>query len=473
MSVAIAHDRFDGGRRFVCRSVIDCPAESLADWHFRPGALDRLMPPWQDVRVEQDAGAMRAGAETVLSVPLGPIRKRWHARIEEAVPGQRFVDIQVSGPFGAWRHEHRFVPSEDDASRSTLEDEIHYRMPWSPLGDLGAGIARRDLDRLFRWRHWRTAGDLRRHRDDGPGRPMIVVVTGASGLVGRALVAFLRTGGHEVRTLVRRDPDRTNGEYRWNPDAGSIDASVLDGADAVVHLAGAGIADERWTEERMRVIRESRVKGTNLLASAIADHGEHPAVFVSASAIGIYGDRSDPVDESSPPGDGWLAEVAEAWEKAADPARAANIRVVHPRIGIVLTPKGGALGKMLLPFRLGAGGPIGSGRQGMSWISLDDLLGVLLRSIADDRLVGPINATTPNPVPQRTFARILGRVLKRPAIAPLPAVVARSVFGRLADPLLLEGAFVTPSRLEAIDFRFETPELESCLRTMLEGTPPV
>jgi uncharacterized protein (TIGR01777 family) len=471
MSVAIAHDRIDGSRRFVCRSTIHSPVQALADWHFRTGALDRLMPPWQDVRVEQDAGAMRTGAETVLSVPLGPIRKRWHARIEEAVPGERFVDVQVSGPFGAWRHEHRFLPATDGTS-SELQDEIVYRMPMGPLGDLGAGIARRDLDRLFRWRHWRTASDLRRHREDGSDAPRVVVVSGSGGLVGSALAAFLRTGGHEVRTLVRRDPDRTKGEYRWNPDAGSIDASVLDGADAVVHLAGAGIADERWTDERMRIIRESRVKGTGLLASAIAERTDRPAVLVSASAIGVYGDREASVDESATVGDGWLAEVASAWEKAADPARQAGVRVVHPRIGIVLTPKGGALAKMLLPFRLGAGGPIGSGRQGMSWISLDDLLGVILRMITDERLDGPVNATAPNPVAQRDFARALGRVLRRPAIAPLPAFVVRSVFGRLADPLLLEGALVEPRRLEDAGFRFESPELESCLRTLLHGTPP-
>lgn len=474
MSVSIDHDHIDGDRRFRCRSTIAAPVAALADWHFRAGALDRLLPPWQDVRVEQDAGEMRTGAETVLSVPLGPIRKRWHARIEEAVPGERFVDVQVSGPFGRWRHEHRFQPVDpaDPTGPSVLEDDIRYRMPIAPFGDLGAGIARADLDRLFRWRHWRTASDLRRHADDGPDHPLVVVVTGAGGLVGGRLVSFLRTGGHEVRTLVRREPDRTAGEYRWNPDAGSIDASVFDGTDAVVHLAGAGIADERWTDERMRVIRESRTRGTALLASAIADRTDRPAVLVSASAIGIYGDRTDEVDESAEIGHDWLAEVGRDWERAADPARAAGVRVVHPRIGVVLTPKGGALAKMLTPFRFGAGGPIGSGRQGFSWISLDDLLGVLLRAIVDEHLEGPVNATAPSPVTQGEFARVLGRVLRRPAIAPLPGFVARAVFGRMADPLLLGGVLVRPGRLLDRAFRFESPDLESCLRTLLHGDPP-
>lgn len=477
MAATIEHAREGSDHTFACRSRIAAPVGDLAAWHFRAGALDRLLPPWQDVRVEQDAGAMRVGAETVLSVPIGPIRKRWRARIEEAVPGERFVDVQVTGPFGRWRHEHRFETTEtsgsagDSVGESILQDEIHYRPPFGPLGGLGSGVIRGDLERLFGWRHWRTAADLRRHAEDGSARSLVVVVTGSSGLVGRALVAFLRTGGHEVRTLVRREPDRDAGEHRWNPEAGSIDASVFDGADAVVHLAGAGIADERWTDERMRVIRESRTKGTALIASAMADRAERPPVLVSASAIGIYGDRPDPVDESSTIGDDWLAEVARDWEAGTEAAASAGIRVVHPRIGVVLTPKGGALGKMLLPFKLGAGGPIGSGRQGFSWISLDDLLGILLRSITDDRLEGPVNATAPEPVSQREFARVLGRVLRRPAIAPLPAVVARAVFGRMADPLLLGGVLVHPRRLETAGFRFESPDLESCLRTLLQGDP--
>lgn len=474
MAGSTHHARTGSNRTFRHESRISAPVADLADWHFRQGALDRLLPPWQDVRVIEDAGPMRVGAETVLSVPLGPIRKAWRARIDEAVRGEHFVDVQVSGPFGAWRHEHRFEADVDgDAGASRLIDSIRYRMPLAPFGNVGAGFAKKDLEKLFGWRHWRTSNDLRRHLEEGPGRPLLVVVTGASGLIGRQLVAFLRTGGHEVRALVRREPARDAGEYRWNPEAGSIDASVFDGADAVVHLAGAGIADERWTDERMRVLRESRTKGTTLLAETLAGLDRPPAVLVSASAVGIYGDRPEVVDDSSSLGEGWLAQVAVDWEAAAEPARAAGIRVVHPRIGIVLTPKGGALGKMLLPFRLGAGGRLGTGRQGMSWIGMDDLLGILHRTIVDESLEGPINATAPEPVTQIDFARTLGRVLRRPAVAPLPAFVARALFGRMAEPLLLEGVLAEPSTLEAKGFRFETPELEGCLRMLLHGvTPP-
>ncbi len=467
------HTRDGSDRVFLHRSELAVSSDTLAAWHFRPGALQRLLPPWQDVRILRDGGPMRVGAETVLSVPLGPLRKAWRARIEEAVPGRRFVDVQVSGPFGAWRHEHRFDAIEGAGNeRSTLSDEVTYRLPLAPFGDVGAGFARGSLDQLFRWRHWRTASDLRRHLEEGPGRPLVVLITGGSGLVGHQLAAFLRTGGHEVRTLVRREPDAEAGEFRWNPEAGSIDAAALEGVDAVVHLAGAGIADQRWTDERMQVIRDSRIKGTSLLAETLAGLERPPAVLVSASAVGVYGNRTEPVDDTSEIGTGWLAEVAADWERAAEPARAAGIRVVHPRIGIVLSPKGGALGKMLLPFRLGAGGRLGSGRQGMSWVGLDDLLGMLHRAVVDERLCGPFNATAPEPVTQMEFARVLARVVRRPAIAPMPAFAARALFGRLADPLLLEGVEAHPSILESLDFRFEHRSLEACLRTLLDGLPP-
>lgn len=469
----IEHGTDAGDRTFRCESETSASKTEVAAWHFRAGALDRLLPPWQDVRVIEDSGPLRTGVETVLSVPIAPfVRKRWRARIEEAVPGERFIDVQVSGPFGAWRHRHDFLETGDDPTSSRLRDSIAYRMPMGPLGGLGAGLVRRDLAKMFRYRHYRTAADLRRHADAGDVVPQTVVITGASGLIGKQLTGFLRTGGHVVRHLVRRAPDASAGEHHWDPATGEIDASAFDGADAVVHLAGAGIADRRWTPDRMKLIRDSRVDGTRVIATTLANLQHPPSVFVSASAVGFYGNRSERVDEGAKAGEGFLSEVSAAWEDAADAARKAGVRVVHPRIGVVLTPKGGALGKMLLPFRLGAGGPLGSGRQGLSWIGMDDLLGVLHRLVIDDRYEGPVNATAPEPVDQRTFASTLGRVLHRPAIAPMPGFAAKILFGRMAGPLLLEGVEATPRVLNDHGFRFETPDLESCLRLLLDGTPP-
>ena len=282
MTVSMNHDRQGADRIFRAASTFPCNPSVLADWHFRAGALDR--PPALAGRASRRGfGAPGRGAETVLSVPLGPVRKQWHARIEEAIPGDRFVDVQVSGPFGAWRHEHRFEPaSEGEPDASRLVDEITYRMPMRPFGDLGSGIARRDLEKLFGWRHWRTRMDLARHASGGrpaaPGRGHRLQRPG-----GAAARGVPSTGGHDVRTLVRRSPDRDAGEYRWNPEAGSIDAAAFEDVDAVVHLAGAGIADQRWTDERMREIRESRTRGTDLVARTIAGLDRKPDVLVSAS----------------------------------------------------------------------------------------------------------------------------------------------------------------------------------------------
>jgi uncharacterized protein len=457
-----------------------CSREALAAWHCHAGALERLVPGWSGVRVLRSLEAMVEGAEAELSVPLAAgVRSRWRAVHREIVVGRQFVDVALSGPFAAWRHVHRFLDAAADegAACSTLEDDIHFRLPLGPIGALGRGFVLGDLRRTFAWRHTRTRNDLRRHAEWAEGRaasPLTVAITGASGLVGRSLAAFLTTGGHRVLRIGRRAerPD----DIRWDVHSGRIDAERLEGCDAVVHLAGESIAS-RWTDAKRKAILESRVAGTDLIARTIAGLKQPPRVFVSASAIGIYGDQpSGEVDESSAPlgggsATGFLADVCRAWERAADPARAAGIRVVHPRIGMVLAAEGGALAQLVTPFSLGAGGPVGGGAQGMSWIALDDLLGVMLAAIRSDRLSGPVNAVAPNPVSNRLFGTTLGRVLHRPAIAPLPAPAVRLLFGAMGEELLLAGAFVRSSALAGIGFRFDWPELEGALRFEL-GRPP-
>ncbi len=429
---------------------------------------------------------MVEGAEAELSVPLAAgLRSRWRAVHQEVVPGRQFVDVALSGPFAAWRHVHRFLdapqahagPTTDASSAAALlEDDIRFRLPLGPLGSLGKGFVLGDLERTFAWRHTRTRNDLRRHgewQSDGAA-PLTVAITGASGLVGRALAAFLTTGGHRVLRIGRRAerPD----DIRWDPRAGTIDVERLEGCDAIVHLAGESIAG-RWSAAKRTAILESRVAGTDLIARTIASLKQPPKVLVSASAIGIYGDQPHgEVDESSAPlgggsATGFLADVCRAWERAADPARAAGIRVVHPRIGMVLAAEGGALAQLVTPFSLGAGGPVGGGAQGMSWIALDDLLGVMLAAIRSERLSGPVNAVAPGAVSNRQFGTTLGRVLHRPAIAPLPAPAVRLLFGAMGEELLLAGAFVRSSALAAIGFRFDWPELEGALRFEL-GRPP-
>jgi len=297
---------------------------------------------------------------------------------------------------------------------------------------------------------------------------MKVLVTGASGLIGTALLPLLTTGGHTAVPLARKDRPAAGLGAWWDPATGEVSTEALRGASAVVHLAGENIAGGRWTDARKAAIRESRVAGTRKLAEALAKSGARPPVFVCASAIGFYGDRGDaPLDEDDPPGEGFLSEVCRGWEAASEPLAAAGTRVVHLRFGIVLSPSGGALAKMLTPFKLGAGGVIGSGTQYMSWIAIDDLVGSIRHALVTDSLSGPVNVTAPNPVTNREFTRTLGRVLGRPTIAPLPAFAARLAFGEMADALLLSSTRVEPRKLLATRYTFRHPDLEEALRHLL------
>ncbi len=297
-----------------------------------------------------------------------------------------------------------------------------------------------------------------------------MAISGARGLLGSALAASLRADGHRVLRFVRGGVTGVD-EIGWDPDAGRIDAPALEGIDAVVHLAGESIGGRRWTTEQKRRIRESRTKGTALLAAAVASRERKPRVFVSASAIGYYGDRGDELlTEVSSPGRGFLADVCRAWEDETRPAIDAGVRTVNVRTGIVLAKHGGALKQMLLPFRLGLGGAQGSGGQWMSWIALDDEIGALRGAIDDDRLRGPVNLTAPNPVTNADFARALGRVLHRPTVLPTPMFPLKLRYGsELVDSLLLAGQRVTPARLETIGFPFRHPDLEPALDAILHG----
>jgi uncharacterized protein (TIGR01777 family) len=295
---------------------------------------------------------------------------------------------------------------------------------------------------------------------------MQVFVTGSSGLIGSTLVPALRGAGYEVVRMIRRPPANP-GEIEWRPDAPTFDRTVLEGAEAVVHLAGENIAG-RWTAGKKQRIRDSRVQGTHVLADTFAGLERPPRVFVGASAIGYYGDRGDvSLDEDAPPGDGFLPEVCQAWEAAADPLRRAGVRVAHVRLGLVLSGDGGALGKMLLPFKLGAGGVVGSGRQYWSWVTIDDVVGAILHVLASDQLSGPINTVAPNPVTNREFTKTLGRVLHRPTIVPMPRFAAKLALGQMADELLLASARVVPRRLETSGYAFRYPELEGALGHVL------
>lgn len=458
---------------FTRRVLLDEPAAEVFDWHARPGALERLIPPWERIRVLERTGGIEDGARTIIQLKKGPFKLRWVAVHSDFERGRQFVDEQVSGPFAVWRHAHRIEAANGDAAY--LEDEITYRLPGGVLGELLAGSkVRSDLNRTFSFRHRRTADDLGRHRAHS-GRPRLhVAISGASGLIGRNLTAFLTTGGHQVTTLVRRSPRPAGREVSWDPYAGHLDSSGLEGTDAVVHLSGRSVSAWRWTDSVKREIWDSRVKTTRFLAESLARLERPPRTLITASAVGYYGDRgAEPVHEDSPPGDGFLAELCREWEAATEPARAAGIRVVNLRVGLVITAAGGVLPRLLLPFRLGLGGKLGGGRQYMSWIALDDLLGAILHLAYADDLEGPVNVVSPQPLSNQAFTRTLGAVLSRPTVFPVPALVLRTAFGEMGQALFLDGVRVEPRRLQrSAGFHYLYPTLESALRHELGLTDP-
>lgn len=446
-------------RTFERRTVMPVPAAELYAWHARPGAFERLNPPWDPVEVEERSGGLEVGARTVIRMKAGPVPQRWVAEHTACEPGKMFRDEQTSGPFARWVHTHRFEDRGDGTSE--LVDQVEYALPMGALGaTFGGGFTRATLERMFAWRHAVTRADLARHALFRDRPRLTVAVTGASGLIGSALGPFLTTGGHAVRPVKRRGSD--------------FDVKALEGADVVVNLAGAGVADERWTPARKALLRDSRIDFTRRLVAAAKASGAQPKVWIQGSAIGVYGDRGDEVlTEASAPGpdDGspaaFLSRLCLDWEAAGREAEALGARVVLLRTGLVQAAQGGALAKLLLPFKAGAGGPLGDGRAWQSWISLEDLLGLVLHAAYTGSLSGPVNAVGPRPVRSAEYAKTLGRVLGRPALVPTPGFALKALFGDLATGAILASQRVEPAALAASGFQFVHDSLEAALRATL------
>lgn len=454
---------------FTKVSPMPCSADELFAWHMRPGAFLRLAPPWEQVRVEQWARPDELGRRAILKVRLAPlIWKRWIAEYREFEPNRMFRDVQISGPFA--RFDHRHIVRPDGSNASLLEDRIEYGVPLGVFGScVAGGMVRERLKQMFAYRHRTTYDDLFAHR--AAGRTRQVLVTGSTGLVGSSLVSFLTSGGHGVTRVTRQAATFDEPSIAWSDLIAGQCEDQLDRIDSVVHLAGEGIANRRWSRAQKNKILTSRTEPTRQLCERLARCDRRPEVLVCASAIGIYGSRGDQVlTESSELGNDFLADVCREWEEATAPARAAGIRVVNLRFGVVVSPRGGVLAKMLTPFRMGGGGVVGNGKQHMSWIALDDALGAILHAITNDSLTGPVNVVAPHAVTNREWTKVLGRVLRRPTLFPMPAFAARLAFGELADALLLSSQRVVPDRLLESGYRFRYADLEEALRYMLGRT---
>lgn len=450
---------------FQYQSIVPAPSATVFAWHARPGAFERLAPPFEPVSVERREGGIADAGQVVLVTKIGPFTARWTVRHCGYIPGRQFRDVQVSGPFRTWTHTHYFDPEGPGACRMT--DRIEYELPGGRLGkELAGRMVRARLERVFAHRHAIVSHDaaaILTYRS----LPMKILVSGSTGLVGSALLPLLTTSGHSVTRLVRSKRSPHDDAIEWNPAQGALDRGALEGFDAVIHLAGERIVG-RWTPEKKEEIRESRVRGTRLLCETLAALERPPRTLLCASAAGIYGDRGDEtLTEESPIGKGFLADVCRQWESATDPAERQGIRVVNMRFSMILSPSGGALAEMLTPFRLGVGGELGRGSQYMSWIALDDALHALQHTLMREELRGPVNFAAPHPLRNREFTRILASVINRPAFFTAPAFALRLLYGDMADEVLLASQRMIPDKLQHAGYQFLYPDLAGALRHLL------
>ncbi|MCF8045625.1 MAG: TIGR01777 family oxidoreductase [Desulfarculaceae bacterium] len=453
---------------FEKESRLKVPVEKLFQWHERQGAIERLTPPWAQVKLVRHSGGIKKGARVRFRLAFVKIPFQWEAEHVDYQKNRLFRDRQVRGPFADWIHTHLFFPDGEDAA--FMKDRIEFQLPFDVPGRPLHRLAQKELERMFAYRHRVLKNDLEAHARSL--KRLNVLVSGGSGVIGSQLVPYLRAGGHRVIRLVRRRPAPGSDEMYWDPGKGELDLEGAGPIDAVINLNGANIA-RRWTPSGKREILASRVNPTLLLARKIAELDTKPSVFLTSSAVGFYGDREDEmITEDAPKASGFMSKVCTDWEKAAMPAVDAGVRTCFLRIGVVLTPAGGALARMVPFYKAGLGGRIGDGKQAMSWISMDDTLGAVHHALFDDRLSGPVNLTAPAPVTNRVFARSLSTVLSRPGRIRVPERLVKLLWGEMGYEVLLSGAAVMPEKLLATEYRFIHSHLDDALSHVL-GRPAV
>ena len=454
---------------FTKQSIIKAPVEDVFQWHARPGALERLSPPWDPLEVIEKGPGIDIGTRVQLKMKAGPlpVKMRWVAEHTRYKQNRMFQDRQVKGPFKRWVHTHTFTGRKQGGT--ILEDAIEFRLPCHPLGNFfGSRFIMKKLERIFQYRHATTAQDLKAHLSRRHKEPLHILMSGASGVVGSALIPFFTTGGHRVTRLVRRSELEDENNRFWDPQKGIIDLQDSDEFNVVIHLSGEHIGQGRWTLEKKKKIIESRHVTTALIARSITKLKKPPRAFLCASAIGYYGHRGNAVmTEENECGADFISNVCDEWEQAALPALDKGIRTVFLRIGVVLSPVGGALQRLLPSFKIGLGGKVGSGEQYMSWISMDDLIGTVYHAMNDDQLSGPVNLVAPNPVTNLELTRTLAKVISRPALFTIPAWFIKLVFGEMGKEVLLASTRVKPEKIMASGYRFRHPDLEGALQHLL------
>jgi len=467
-------------KSFIRTTHIDkISSNELFAWHIREGAFERLNPPWHQFKVIERRGNIQNGGTVKIKMKIaGPINTTWLVKHSNYVEGKQFRDSQIKGLFSSWTHNHLFNSFEP--SSSILDDHVEYSLPWGMLSEtLVSDLINKKLNQMFDYRHRLISDDLLVHatanKIRGSDRPMTIGITGSSGFIGSSLIPFITTGGHRVIRFIRHPVSDGNNfknvkSIQWNL---SSSMSLNDeNIDAVVNLSGENIFG-RWTKEKKKRIFDSRVNTTQSLCKLLSSLDKPPKVLVSASATGYYGDRGDEIlteesPSSSSSSNDFLSYVCRNWEEATQIAKESGIRVVNLRIGIVLSSSGGMLSKILPIFKLGFGIRIGNGNQYMSWIGLDDLLGLILLAIANKSISGPVNAVSPNPITNAGFTTALGKVLSRPTKFSIPKSMIKLPLGEeLSNAAILSSTRVIPERLIEMGYKFRFPYLESVLRHTL------
>lgn len=450
---------------YIKKTKINAPVEKVFRWHERDGAILRLTPPWAPLRmIDRKGPGVKNGVRVVFEIKMFGLPMKWVAEHFEYKENRQFKDRQVKGPFALWEHTHRFIPQEDGST--VMEDKVKFRLPFGLLSRPFYGYAKKEFERMFAYRHRVLKHDL--ENDADRTAPRRILISGAGGTIGSALIPFLKTCGHEVVRLVRKKGELKEGELFWDPYEGVLDLESAGRFDAVINLNGIDISRGRWTNKQKRRIIASRTQPTNLLVEKMSQLKDKPNVFLSSSAIGYYGDaKSRELDESSENGACFIAKVCRRWENQSRGAERVGIRTVQLRIGIVLTPSGGALQRMQHPFRLGCGVRLAGGEQYMSWISMDDILSSIRFLIDSERIHGPVNLTAPEPVTNLVFSDTLASVFSRKVRFVMPKFIARLLWGQMGKETLLASARVRPAKLMENGFVFQHETLVSALEDLL------
>ena len=439
--------------------TIEAPAKIAYNWHEMPGALERMIPPWVKTRIGKHDPEIENGSRACIETRFFGVWRKWVVEHENVVAGSQFTDHQISGPFTKWRHCHYFEDTLD--GQCELTDRIEFELP---IGGIGSSFAKKELERAFAYRHEVAKRDIERFSSRSK-RP-VFGITGSTGFIGRKLSDYLRSQGCKVIGITRHP--KTNRDIAWNPEKRQLDVRRLEGIDVIVNLAGASIASGRWTETKKRDLRISRIESLLTLKKAISRMKRRPSLLISASGIGYYGrDKEELANEETAAGQGFLAELCVEWEAAARDIEELVDRVVVARTGMVLDASGGALRKMLPAFSFGFGGRLGSGRQWMSWIGIEDWIRAIDFVSDSPDSEGVFNMCVENPVRNLEFTKMLGRILKRPAIFPVPGILLKLVLGEMAEEMLLSSSHAIPERLAKRGFEFAFPELERSLRFSL------